>query len=77
MTFNKNPPKEQEDLNNSNTHNIYMAVKRKIRGKYCEVRERNTSAGKKGSIIRKWSPPKEEDSPKWIIRKKVLKKLFE
>ncbi|MBT4376670.1 hypothetical protein HOD29_04820 [archaeon] len=32
-----------------------MAVKRKIKGQCYEVRERNTSAGKKGTIIKKCS----------------------
>ncbi len=32
----------------------------KIKGHYMQVRQRSTKKGKKGTIMRKWSPEKEK-----------------
>lgn len=46
---------KEENLNKNNKKDGEMAEKRKIRGQCYEVRERNTSQGKKGTIIKKCS----------------------
>ena len=46
-----------------------MAKRRNIGGQYYSVREKNTSAGKKGTIIGKWSPSKSTKDVVSIVKK--------
>lgn len=55
---------EQKEYKQENTKEdikeVEMATKRRIRGECYEVRERNTSSGKKGTIIKKCTKKKKE-----------------
>ncbi len=53
-----------------------MATRRLIRGKYYSVRERDSSKGRKGTIIGLWSPEgagRPQETPKKRVRKVKVK----
>ena len=57
-----------------------MAKRRKDGGRYVNVREKNTSKGKKGTIMGDWKPKKKTTNRKSLVTKttekikKILKK---
>lgn len=65
---------KEENIKESIEKEGEMAIRRRIKGKCYEVRERNTSAGKKGTIIRKCQVKKIPS--RRLIPKRVVKKFF-
>ncbi|MBU0467225.1 MAG: hypothetical protein KJ718_04490 [Nanoarchaeota archaeon] len=65
----KEKVKNSENLN-KNIKEGKMAIRKRIKGECVEVRERNTSAGKKGTIVCKCSR-----SDSYVKAKNALKRL--
>jgi len=53
-----------------------MSKRVNIGGTYMEVRERSTSAGKKGTFIGKWSPQKNTQSAQYQAAKRGAQKAI-
>ena len=67
--------KNSKDISKDIKKEDEMVVRRRIGGKCYEVRERNTSVGRKGTIIRK-CPAKTPNPQRRLVSKKKIRKFF-
>ncbi len=53
-----------------------MSIRRNLGGRYVEVRERSTSKGHKGTIMKNWSSKSKEENKEDSIGVKMVVVLF-